>query len=169
VETHIFTPFSNRKHNKEPIYLYVGRIAVEKNIEAFLSIKLVGRKIVVGAGPLLSKLKMAYPDVIFLGEKSKNELPEIYNQADVFVFPSRTDTFGLVLLEAMACGVPVAAFPAAAPIDVIGNSKAGLLSENLAHAVQEALKIPRKVARAHAESYSWEEATRMFLKHQAEI
>ena len=169
VETHIFTPFSNRKHNKEPIYLYVGRIAVEKNIEAFLSIKLVGRKIVVGAGPLLSKLKMAYPDVIFLGEKSKNELPEIYNQADVFVFPSRTDTFGLVLLEAMACGVPVAAFPAAAPIDVIGNSKAGLLSENLAHAVQEALKIPRKVARAHAESYSWEEATRMFLKHQAKI
>ena len=169
VETEVFTPFSNRKRNKEPIYLYVGRIAVEKNIEAFLIIKLPGQKIVVGTGPLLSKLKTAYPDTIFLGEKSKNDLPEIYNQADVFVFPSRTDTFGLVLLEAMACGVPVAAFPAGAPKDVIGNSKAGVLSENLTHAVQEALKIPRKVARARAENYSWEEATLAFLQHQAEL
>ena len=129
----------------------------------------MGKKIVVGAGPSLSKLKIAYPEVIFLGEKSKIELPEIYNKSDVFVFPSRTDTFGLVLLEAMACGLPVAAFPAAAPTDVIGNSKAGVLSENLTHAVKEALKIPRKVARAHAERYTWEEATRMFLEHQVEI
>ena len=143
-------------------------MAVEKNIEAFLSLELDGQKIVVGNGPLLSKLKSAYPEVTFLGEKRKRELPQIYNLADVFVFPSRTDTFGLVLLEAMACGVPVAAFPVAAPIDVIGDSQAGFLSEDLSDAVKGALNIPREVARAHAESYSWQEATRLFLKHLSE-
>ena len=168
VETEFFIPFSDRKDNKALVYLYVGRIAVEKNIEAFLSLQLEGRKIVVGDGPLLSKLKLAYPEAIFLGEKSKGELPEIYNLADVFVFPSRTDTFGLVLLEAMACGVPVAAFPVAAPIDVIGDSQAGSISENLLDAVKCALKIPREVARTHAESYSWKEATLLFLQHHSE-
>ena len=168
VESEFFIPFSDRKHNKEPVYLYVGRIAVEKNIEAFLSLELEGRKIVVGNGPILSKLKSAYPDAIFLGEKSKGELPEIYNLADVFVFPSLTDTFGLVLLEAMACGVPVAAFPVSAPIDVIGDSRAGFLSEDLSHAVKGALKIPREVARTHAKSYSWKQATRLFLQHNSD-
>lgn len=169
VETKLFIPFSNRKYNKETVYLYVGRIAVEKNIEAFLSLDLEGRKIVVGDGPLLSKLKSAFPDVTFLGKKNKSELPKIYNQADVFVFPSLTDTFGLVLLEAMACGVPVAAFPAAAPVEVIGDSKAGYVSENLSEAVKVALGISRKVARTHAETYSWHEATRLFLKYQLKI
>jgi len=169
VETDIFKPFSNRKPNKDLVYLYVGRIAVEKNIEAFLSLKLKGRKIVVGDGPLLSKLESTYPDVTFLGKKSKNDLPEIYNKADVFVFPSRTDTFGLVLLEAMACGVPVAAFPAPGPIDVIGDSKAGYLSEDLNEAVKGALKIPRNVARDQALKYSWLEATRLFLEQQVQI
>ena len=169
VETDIFKPLADRKPNKELVYLYVGRIAVEKNIEAFLSLKLKGRKIVVGDGPLLSKLESTHPNVTFLGKKSKNDLPEIYNKADVFVFPSRTDTFGLVLLEAMACGVPVAAFPAPGPIDVIGDSKAGYLSEDLKEAVKGALKIPRNVARDRALKYSWLEATRLFLEQQVQI
>ena len=96
-------------------------------------------------------------------------MPEIYNKADVFVFPSRTDTFGLVLLEALACGVPVAAFPAPGPIDVIGDSKAGYLSEDLNEAVKGALKIPRNVARDQALKYSWLEATRLFLEQQVQI
>ena len=166
VETDVFRPSMDRKENKEPVFLYVGRVAVEKNIEAFLSLKLKGKKIVVGNGPSFAKLKSAYQDVIFLGEKRKKELPEIYNQADVFVFPSLTDTFGLVLLEALACGVPVAAFPVAGPIDVIGDSKAGCLSHDLGDAVNQALKIPRKVARDHAERYSWQKASQIFLHHQ---
>ncbi len=169
VETEFFRPLPNRKPNKEPVYLFVGRIAIEKNIEAFLSLELIGKKIVVGDGPLLSKLQSSYPQTTFLGKKNKKELPEIYNQADVFVFPSRTDTFGLVLLEAMACGVPVAAFPCAGPIDVIGDSRAGCLSENLSEAVVGALKIPRNIARAHALKYSWLEATRLFLEQQIQI
>lgn len=169
VETEFFRPLPNRKPNTEPVYLFVGRIAIEKNIEAFLSLDLTGKKFVVGDGPLLSKLRLSYPETTFLGEKNKKELLEIYNQADVFVFPSRTDTFGLVLLEAMACGVPVAAFPCAGPIDVIGDSKAGCLSEDLSEAVRGALKIPRNIARAHALKYSWEEASRLFLEQQIQI
>ena len=113
--------------------------------------------------------KLAKSMNVFLGKKNKNDLPEIYNKADVFVFPSRTDTFGLVLLEAMACGVPVAAFPAPGPIDVIGDSKAGYLSEDLKEAVKGALKIPRNVARDRALKYSWLEATRLFLEQQVQI
>ena len=169
VETEFFRPFPNRKPNKEPVYLFVGRVAIEKNIEAFLSLEIPGRKMVVGGGPLLSKLKLAYPKVIFLGEKNKKDLPEIYNQADVFVFPSLTDTFGLVLLEAMACGLPVAAFPCPGPIDVIGGSKAGCLSEDLSEAIKGALKIPRNIARAHALNYSWLEASRLFLERQIHL
>ena len=169
VETGFFKPLPNRKPNKEPVYLFVGRIAVEKNIEAFLSLELKGKKFVVGDGPLLSKLKLKYPETIFLGKRNKKELLEIYNQADVFVFPSRTDTFGLVLLEAMACGVPVAAFPCAGPIDVIGESEAGCLSEDLSEAIIGALKIPRNIVRAHALKYSWAQASRLFLEHQIKI
>ena len=169
VETDFFKPFPNRNPNREPIYLYVGRVAIEKNIEAFLSLDLIGKKIIVGDGPLLSKLKLRYPKATFLGNKDKKDLPEIYNQADVFVFPSRTDTFGLVLLEAMACGVPIAAFPTAGPIDVIGDSSAGCLSEDLAEAIEGALKIPRNIAREHALRYSWLEASRLFLEQQIQI
>ena len=115
-----------------PIFLTVGRVAVEKNLEAFLKLDLPGTKLVVGDGPARAALAKAYPDAVFLGARHGEALAEIYAAADVFVFPSRTDTFGLVLLEALASGVPVAAFPAAAPRDVIGEAPVGALDEDLA-------------------------------------
>ena len=117
-----------------PIFLTVGRVAVEKNLEAFLKLDLPGTKLVVGDGPARAALARKYPDAVFLGARHGEELAEIYAAADVFVFPSRTDTFGLVLLEALASGVPVAAFPAAAPRDVIGDAPVGVLDEDLRRA-----------------------------------
>jgi glycosyltransferase involved in cell wall biosynthesis len=149
----------------KPVFLYVGRVAVEKNIEAFLALNLPGSKVVIGDGPSLAVLKQKYPLVKFLGAKEQSDLPPYYASADVFVFPSKTDTFGLVLLEAMACGLPVAAYPVTGPIDVIGNSESGALRENLEDACIAALKIPRKVAREHAEKFSWKRATEQFVQH----
>ena len=123
-----------------PIFLTVGRVAVEKNLEAFLKLDLPGTKLVVGDGPARASLAKAYPDAVFLGSRVGEALAEIYAAADVFVFPSRTDTFGLVLLEALASGVPVAAFPAAAPRDVIGEAPVGRLDEDLRRACLEALE-----------------------------
>ena len=150
---------------KTPIFINVGRVAVEKNLEAFLSLDLPGEKWVVGGGPALNQLQARYPQVRFFGPKDMAELPALYNQADVFVFPSRTDTFGLVLLEAMACGLPVAAFPVTGPIDVIGDSKAGALDEDLGAACRKALKTSRRSARRHAETFSWSAATDIFAGH----
>jgi glycosyltransferase involved in cell wall biosynthesis len=144
-----------------PIYLYVGRVAVEKNIEAFLELKLPGSKWVVGDGPALAGLKDKYPEVNYLGVLQQEALAKVYAAADVFVFPSKTDTFGLVLLEAMACGLPVAAYPVTGPIDVIGSSQSGAMNEDL----REALSIPRETARAHAEKFSWRVASEQFLQH----
>lgn len=146
-----------------PISLYVGRVAVEKNIEAFLSLDLPGTKLVVGGGPALAQLRTKYPEVRFAGPLLGEDLARAYAGADVFVFPSRTDTFGLVLLEAMASGLPVAAFPVAGPLDVVGSSGAGVLSEDLGAAVLEALAIPRGRARAHALRFSWRAAAQQFL------
>jgi glycosyltransferase involved in cell wall biosynthesis len=148
-----------------PIFLYVGRVAVEKNIEAFLELKLPGSKWVVGDGPALAGLKAKYPEVNYLGVLQQEKLAKVYAAADVFVFPSKTDTFGLVLLEAMACGLPVAAYPVTGPIDVIGDSKAGAMNNDLREACLEALTIPREVARAHAEKFSWQVASEQFANH----
>jgi glycosyltransferase involved in cell wall biosynthesis len=166
VDLEVFKPGAAMPHDlTRPIFLYVGRVAVEKNIEAFLRLELPGSKWVAGDGPDLPKLRAAFPNVKFTGVLNQMELAKLYNAADVFVFPSRTDTFGLVLLEAMACGCPVAAYPVTGPVDVIGSSPAGALDEDLRAACLRALEIPREVARAHAERFSWEACTRQFLAH----
>jgi len=151
--------------SKPPIFLYVGRVAVEKNVEAFLELDLPGSKWVAGDGPAMAGLKAKYPDVNYLGVLNQQELAEVYASADVFVFPSKTDTFGLVLLEAMACGLPVAAYPVTGPIDVLGDSDAGVMHEDLREACLAALNIDRKTARAHAEKFSWRAATEQFVSH----
>ena len=138
---------------------------LSRNLGAFLDLDLPGEKWIVGGGPALEQMKARYPQVKFFGAKEMKDLPEIYNKADVFVFPSRTDTFGLVLLEAMACGLPVAAYPVTGPIDVVGGSKAGVLDEDLGKAAKAALKISRKAARKHAETFSWAAATDIFAGH----
>jgi glycosyltransferase involved in cell wall biosynthesis len=148
-----------------PVFLYVGRVAVEKNIEAFLRLDLPGTKLVVGGGPSLDKLKAEYADVIFLGPKQGEELAAIFASADVFVFPSKTDTFGLVLLEALASGTPVAAFPVTGPIDVIGDAPVGVLDNDLKAAALKALHVSRTECRAYAEQFSWAASTDQFLKY----
>ncbi|MBL6847753.1 MAG: diacylglycerol kinase [Alphaproteobacteria bacterium] len=169
VDLEIFKPKKGRRKNKNPILLNVGRVSVEKNLEEFLKIDLPYDKWVVGDGPALKELKKKYPKVIFHGAKSKEELKYYYNKADVFVFPSKTDTFGLVLLEAMACGLPVAALPVSGPLDVIGNSDAGNLNLNLKEAIKKALLIPRKVAREYAKTFSWEITSRTFETYLVRI
>jgi len=146
-----------------PIFLSVGRLAVEKNLEAFLRLDLPGTKVIVGDGPARAALESAYPQAYFLGTQIGDALAEIYSSADVFVFPSMTDTFGLVLLEAMASGLPVAAFPVTGPLDVIGESGAGVLDEDLRRACLKALGIPRWKARTHAETFSWRASAQQFL------
>ncbi len=146
-----------------PIFLYVGRIAVEKNLEAFLNLDLPGSKVVVGDGPDLARLKAARPDVHFLGVMTGEALARAYAGADVFVFPSRTDTFGMVLLEALAAGLPVAAYPVPGPLDVIGSAPVGVLDEDLGKAAIAALDIPRERCRAFALDHSWEASARQFV------
>ena len=146
-----------------PIFINVGRVSVEKNIKAFLDLDLPGSKVVVGDGPQLASLRKEYPEVYFTGAKSGEDLARHFASADVFVFPSLTDTFGLVLLEALACGVPVAAYPVMGPRDVIGDSGAGILSEDLRQAALDALQIPAERCRAWALKYSWAACTRQFL------
>ena len=146
-----------------PIFMNVGRVAVEKNIRAFLDLELPGSKVVVGDGPDLARLRRAYPTVHFTGAKFGEDLARHFASADVFVCPSRTETFGLVLLEALACGVPVAAYPVMGPTDVIGDSRTGVLSEDLRQAALDALGIPRERCRAWALRYSWAASARQFL------
>jgi glycosyltransferase involved in cell wall biosynthesis len=166
VDTEVFNMQESKVLNSaHPIFLYVGRVAIEKNINAFLEIDLPGSKWVVGDGPAMAKIKQQYPNVNYLGVLQQPELAKVYAAADVFVFPSKTDTFGLVLLEAMACGTPVAAYPVTGPIDVLGDSPAGAMNEDLRIACLEALKIPREVARAHAERFSWRASTEQFARH----
>jgi glycosyltransferase involved in cell wall biosynthesis len=148
-----------------PVFIYVGRVAVEKNISAFLELDLPGTKLVVGDGPERASLQQRYPDAVFVGSKTGEELTAHYTSADVFVFPSLTDTWGLVQMEALACGVPVAAFPAMGPVDVIGHSGTGILDEDLGRAAREALKIPRDRCREYALGFSWEASARQFLEN----
>ena len=152
-----------------PVFLYVGRVAVEKNIEAFLAVDLPGTKVVVGPGPQLDELRERYPKVVFKGSKSGEELAAHYACADVFVFPSLTDTFGLVILEAMAAGTPVAAYPAPGPIDLIPGSGAGVLAltatEGLREACLQCLDLDRGRVRAFAETFSWRACAEDFVKN----
>ena len=146
-----------------PIFLSVGRVTWEKNLPAFLSLDLPGCKVVVGGGPQLTALSEQFPQVQFLGRRTNGELAALYASADVFVFPSRTDTFGLVMLEALASGLPVAAFPVAGPLDVVGKSGAGVLDENLRRAALAALAIPRERCREYALNFIWTESAIQFL------
>lgn len=178
VDAALFRPRNSFKDSRaaldlpRPIFLTVGRVAVEKNLEAFLSLDLPGTKLVVGDGPARAALARKYPDAVFLGGRQGEALAEIYAAADVFVFPSRTDTFGLVLLEALASGVPVAAFPAAAPRDVIGqnteHAPVGALDEDLKRACLAALEVEREECRAFALKMTWEASARIFLEHVTE-
>lgn len=145
-----------------PILLNVGRVAVEKNLEAFLALETPGTKVVVGDGPARADLAARYPAARFPGALFDDDLAAVYAHADLFVFPSRTDTFGLVLVEAMASGLPVAAFPVHGPLDVVGESDAGVLSEDLGAAITAALRIPRASARLHALGFSWDAAVDQF-------
>jgi len=163
VDAELFCPGERVAAAQRPIFLYVGRVAVEKNIEAFLALDLPGTKWVVGDGPARAELERRFADACFLGTKIGEELAWHYRQADVFVFPSRTDTFGLVMLEAMACGTPVAAFPVTGPIDVVEPGVSGVLDADLKAAALAALHLPRDAVRAHALSSSWGRATMQFL------
>lgn len=148
----------------KPVMLYVGRVAPEKNLDAFLNLKLRGTKIVIGEGPALKPLSLKYPDVIFPGFKGGADLVRYYAGADVMVFPSLTDTFGLVLLEANACGTPVAAFPVTGPIDVIQPGINGALNWNLESAIEAALTVDRETCRTAALGYSWEVCATKFTE-----
>jgi len=150
-----------------PIWLYVGRLAVEKNVEAFLKLDLPGTKVLVGDGPSRGLLERAYPEAKFLGPRTGEALAEAYAASDVFVFPSRTDTFGLVILEALASGTPVAAYPVQGPMDVIGDAPVAALDEDLAKACRRALEIPREAARAFALTRSWRACTQQFISNLA--
>jgi glycosyltransferase involved in cell wall biosynthesis len=146
-----------------PVFLYVGRVAVEKNIQSFLNLDLPGTKYVVGDGPALAKLKAVYSDVRFIGAKHGEELAEYYAASDVFVFPSLTDTFGIVMLEAMACGVPVAGYPVRGPIDLIQNGTTGFVDDDLQSAALKALDIDPQDCRRFAQQFSWKKSSQHFL------
>jgi glycosyltransferase involved in cell wall biosynthesis len=148
-----------------PIFACVGRIAVEKNLEAFLSLDLPGSKIVIGQGPQEAELRRRFPDAKFLGLLDEKVLPAYLAGSDVFVFPSKTDTFGVVQLEALACGVPVAAYPVPGPRDVVGQDPVGVLHEDLRAACMGALHLSRQACRAFALSRSWEASARQFIGH----
>lgn len=152
-----------------PVFLYVGRVSYEKNLEAFLKLELPGSKVVYGVGPLEQRLKRQYPSVHWRGVVPRPELVNIYSAADAFVFPSHSETFGLVMLEAMACGTPVAAFPVPGPLDVVAprhdGEDGGVLHDDLRVAALAALDIPRDAARRRALQFDWHEVCRQFVAH----
>jgi glycosyltransferase involved in cell wall biosynthesis len=147
-----------------PIMAYMGRVAVEKNIDAFLKLKVPGTKLVIGNGPARAALSDRYPEALFIGYRFGDELAAVLSASDVFVFPSLTDTFGLAMIEALACGVPVAAFPVPGPIDVIEPGVTGVLNEDLAAAIRSALLLNRQVCAERATAFTWEAATEQFLE-----
>jgi len=168
VDTGLFKPGSGKALDlPRPIFLNVGRVAVEKNLEAFLALELPGTKVIVGDGPARAALEKKYPDAVFMGTKEGKELAKIYAAADVFVFPSRTDTFGLVLLEALASGLPVAALPIPGVKAVMGAAPVCALDEDLRSASLQALRLSRAECRRFAEQWSWENCTQRFIQHAA--
>jgi glycosyltransferase involved in cell wall biosynthesis len=152
-----------------PIFMTMGRVAVEKNLEAFLALDLPGSKVVIGDGPQKAALARSYPDVHFLGEKKGEDLTSHLAAADVFVFPSLTDTFGVVQLEALACGTPVAAFPVTGPLDVIADHPIGALDTDLRSACLRALSMSREACRNFALERSWENSARQFIGNLAPL
>jgi glycosyltransferase involved in cell wall biosynthesis len=169
VDTALFRPRHERILDvRPPIFLCVGRIAVEKNLQAFLALDLPGTKVVVGDGPARGDLERAYPQARFLGALTGEDLARVYASADVFVFPSLTDTFGIVLLEALASGLPIAAYPVAGPADVVGSSGCGVLSHDLREAALAALHIPKSPCRAYGETFTWRESARQFFHNISE-
>ena len=168
VDTACFRPEPRHAYElQRPIWVYVGRVAVEKNIEAFIETPLTGTKVIIGDGPDRERLVSAYPDCEFAGYQFGSELAERLAGADVFVFPSRTDTFGLVMLEGMACGLPVAAYPVTGPVDVVKDGVTGALDEDLGEACRRALTLDRADCRRYAESRSWTHSTNQFLSNLA--
>ena len=164
VDTELFRPDEPARLDlPRPIFMTMGRVAVEKNIEAFLSLDLPGSKVVVGDGPQKAELERKFPDVQFLGEKRGSDLSSHLAAADVFVFPSLTDTFGVVQLEALACGTPVAAFPVTGPLDVIAGRPIGAIDHDLRAACLRALNMSRETCRSFAIERSWENSARQFL------
>lgn len=164
VNLEAFKPEGRRiSRTDKPVFLYVGRLAVEKQVHKFLELDLPGEKWVAGTGPAEDKLKMRFPEARWFGVLGGEDLATIYRSADVMVFPSVTDTFGLVMVESMACGTPVAAYPVPGPIDVVGmDSPGGVLSADLRAACLAALDKPRDAVRKHAEQFNWPTATRQF-------
>ena len=162
-----FYPRPVRLFGEGPVFLYVGRVAIEKNLAEFLNLRLPGCKVIVGDGPQRAELEARYPDVHFTGRLFGTDLAEAYASADVFVFPSRTDTFGIVMIEAMATGLPIAAYPVTGPRDVVTDGVSGILSHDLAEACQRALTLDRNVVRAAAGAYSWSNAAQQFLANIA--
>jgi glycosyltransferase involved in cell wall biosynthesis len=166
VDTELFHPVEHRsKDLRRPVFLYAGRVAVEKNLPAFLELDLPGTKLIVGDGPQRRELEKRFPGAVFAGTKFGAELASYFQEADVLVFPSRTDTFGLVLIEAMACGTPVAAFPVRGPIDVVKDPAAGVLDNDLRAAALAALALDRAQVRRYAERFTWEHCSRQFLSN----
>ena len=179
VDTELFSYHSQpRAHDAldglaRPLALFVGRVSYEKNIESFLKLKVAGSKVVCGVGPLASSLKKEYPDVTWLGLLDREELAKVYAAADVFVFPSKSETFGLVLLEAMACGTPAAAYPVDGPLEVLCDDKGipqgGILDADLLSGMNQALILPRSEARQRAMQFSWENAAKIFENNLAAV
>jgi glycosyltransferase involved in cell wall biosynthesis len=169
VDTTLFHPREADLGLPRPVFLCVGRVAVEKNLEAFLDLDLPGTKVIVGDGPARAGLMRNYPRAVFLGAQQGEELAKAYAAADVFVFPSKTDTFGLVLLEALASGTPVAAFPVAGPRDVLGSAPVGSLNDDLALACQQALRVSRQDCLEFAAGHTWEASARAFIENMADI
>ncbi len=169
VDTKTFQPYERTLQLERPVFGYVGRVSSEKNIEDFLRLDLPGTKMVVGDGPERMALEEKYPGVYWAGYKSGEALARHYSELDVFVFASRFETFGLVVLEALACGVPVAAYPVHGPIDIMRGAEVGLLDDDLKMAALGSLEIPSDRCRAFAEQFSWRRATEQFLENLVPI
>lgn len=171
VDLETFKPYPKSLDSKRPIITYVGRVSVEKNIQAFIDLKTEGTKIIVGDGPICEQLQKENPDIKFFGVKKGEELAKLYSEGDVFVFPSKSDTYGLVLLESLACGVPFAAYPEPGPIDIAKNnpdlaSKTCFIGENLQQNVNDALRLGSKSdAIELAKVFSWENCTNKFANY----
>ncbi|MFO1435291.1 MAG: glycosyltransferase family 1 protein [Gammaproteobacteria bacterium] len=164
VDAEVFKPLPRRSFDlPRPIAIYVGRVAVEKNLDAFLGLNTPGSKVIIGDGPALASMQVRYPGAHFLGALFGAELAAAIADGDVFVFPSRTDTFGLVMIEAMACGLPVAAYPVTGPIDVVKQGVSGCLHEDLSQAIAGALKLNREACVSYAQQYTWRRCTETFL------
>jgi len=170
VDIELFRPRNVRLFGRDgPVFLYVGRVAIEKNIEAFLRLDLPGKKVVVGDGPQRKALMAKYPDAIFTGPKQGVELADHYASADVFVFPSMTDTYGIVLLEALASGLPIAALPVTGPKDIVRPGETGILDEDLGSAARAAQKLDPNHCRRQAETYSWAKCANQFFDNIASV